>query len=350
MSLPKQNIAYLDTLRVISTIGVIIIHVCTPVVKMTFPVDLSNWWMGNFIDSAVRFCVPMFLVLSGATMLGRTFNLKEFYKKRFLRVFLPFLFWALVYIVYSWLIEDLKLRPYSIHSGIEWVKSLIVKKGISTHFWFIYMLLVLYLFMPFLGRFVQKLNNKMLFGILALWFVTAFFFQFGFWKTAPYHILHKTLFYLRFAGYMVLGYYLMKFDFSALKYKITGLALFVVTILFFAFYTYHVSIGTGVLNLSTYYYLSPVVILQTVGVYWIFAQTESKKRFCIWVRKTLSDLSYGIYLVHIIVIGILFLNNIYWKITYPIISVPLISFAVLIISACIIFILRKIPGFSTITG
>ena len=135
----RQNIEWLDSLRVIATIGVIMIHEATPVVKMSYGGNMGNWWTGNIFDSAVRFAVPLFLMLSGATMLGREYDLKTFYKKRFVRVLLPFLFWMLVYWVYRWMVLPASHQPHTSSSVLLWAVKLLGSEGISKHFWYVYM-------------------------------------------------------------------------------------------------------------------------------------------------------------------------------------------------------------------
>ena len=65
----KSKIQYLDILRTLATIGVIIIHTSSPVLNMAYGHSMSEWWVGNIFDSASRFAVPLFLLLSGATLL-----------------------------------------------------------------------------------------------------------------------------------------------------------------------------------------------------------------------------------------------------------------------------------------
>ena len=103
MSNSGKSIQYLDTLRALATLGVIIIHISSPLVNMTYGKNMPYWWIGNVVDSAVRFAVPLFLMLSGATMLGKEYKLSDFYKKRFMRVFIPFVFWLLVCVWFLWL-------------------------------------------------------------------------------------------------------------------------------------------------------------------------------------------------------------------------------------------------------
>src|ERR1035437_1784180 len=125
-----KKIQWLDTLRALAMFGVIIIHVSTPVVKMMYGKNMEYWWIGNIVDSAVRFSVPLFLMLSGATMLGKEYNLIDFYKKRISRVLFPILFWMIAYWVYRWLSLNPKSQPHTYYSIIDWGINLFLKEGI----------------------------------------------------------------------------------------------------------------------------------------------------------------------------------------------------------------------------
>ncbi|HNX88508.1 MAG TPA: acyltransferase family protein, partial [Paludibacteraceae bacterium] len=102
MAKRENNIEWLDSLRALAIIGVLMIHISSPVVKMSFGGNMLYWWIGNIVNSTIRFAVPVFLMISGATMLNREYKLGEFYKKRVTRVLVPLLFWMVVYWIFRW--------------------------------------------------------------------------------------------------------------------------------------------------------------------------------------------------------------------------------------------------------
>lgn len=73
-------------------------------------------------------------------------------------------------------------------------------------------------------------------------------------------------------------------------------------------------------------------------------------KFISWAQQTISNYSYGIYLVHILVLGIFFRNGIFWTMTHPLISLPVLVVLTLITSFGIIFVLRKIPFGKYVAG
>ena len=57
----NTRIDWLDSLRAIAIIAVIVIHVSSPVVNVAYGSNMFHWWVGNVLDSAARFAVPLFL-------------------------------------------------------------------------------------------------------------------------------------------------------------------------------------------------------------------------------------------------------------------------------------------------
>ena len=352
MASKSVTIQWLDTLRAIAMLGVIIIHVSSPLVNMTYGKNMPYWWIGNITDSAVRFAVPLFLMLSGATLLGKEYNLSDYYRRRFSRVLLPFLFWLMVYWVYRWVMLSPGLQPHDFFGIQRWGTQLFLKEGVSKHFWYIYMILFLYIFVPFTGKWLQRLNLSVISSLLLLWVIVCFAC-----KSVPLNLYGwsgeyytKLLGYLLHSGYLLLGYYLIKLPVSVARIRLAATVVFFLTILISAIFTYFISKKVQHLDLSIYSYLSVNTVIQSIAIFLCIKDLNIKNRVLLIVSSTISNYSYGIYLVHIIVIGILFRNGIYWKFAHPLISLPILT---LIVTACsfgIIYVLRKIPFGKHISG
>ena len=190
------------------------------------------------------------------------------------------------------------------------------------------MIVFIYLIVPFMGKWLRKLNVTAVSNLLLLWAVLAFLF-----KSTPMNMYSwsgnygsKLLGYFLYSGYLILGYYLLKLR-TNLPYIRT-----------FATITFVLSI------------IAASFLIQSISIFLIFKDSIVKNRIISWITKTISDYSYGIYLVHIIVISLFFDRGIYWNFTYPLISIPVLTLTVLLCSYAIIFILRKIPFLKYISG
>ncbi|WP_231687429.1 acyltransferase family protein, partial [Ralstonia pseudosolanacearum] len=61
---------WIDAARVISIFAVVFLHISASVVTEA-DFGSSFWWHGNFYDSMVRWCVPVFVMISGSAAAGR---------------------------------------------------------------------------------------------------------------------------------------------------------------------------------------------------------------------------------------------------------------------------------------
>ena len=351
--MPKKNdIQWLDTVRAIATIGVIIIHVSSPLVNMSYGKNMNFWWIGNMVDSIVRYSVPLFLMLSGTTLLNKELGIVEFYRKRVTRVLVPFLFWIIAYWIFRWAMLSFKQQPKTFETIWQWGIDLFLKQGISKHLWYIYMILVIYLFVPFLGKTLRKLSESNILTILLGWVIFSFVCksmpinQYG-WSNG---FGEKLLGYFLHTGYLVLGFYLKNLNFKFNNVKTYSIITFFMCAISTAILTYFSSLNVHKLDLSYYSYFTPIAILQCTSIFLWIKDITIKNRFILGLQNTISNYSYGIYLVHIMVIGIFFRYGIFWTMAHPLISLPLISTLTLITSYTIIFILRKIPYGKYIAG
>jgi surface polysaccharide O-acyltransferase-like enzyme len=352
MTTKSSNIQWLDILRALAMLGVIVIHISSPMVNMTWNKNINFWWLGNSVDSAVRFAVPLFLMLSGATLLGKEYKLSEFYIRRFTRVLVPLLFWLIVYWVYRWATLLPKSQPHEIKPILKWATDLFLNEGVSKHFWYIYMILFIYLFVPYLGKWLRKLNLSIISNLLLFWVVLTFVF-----KSTPLNMYgwsgdygSKLLGYFLYSGYLMLGYYLFKLPSNSIKVRYLAAVIFVITVAISAITTYFFSKNGKKLDLSMYNYLSVNTIIQSIAIFIWVKDLKIENRIISWVIKTTSEYSYGIYLVHIMVISIFFDRGIYWNFTYPLISLPALTLIVLVCSFMMIFVIRKIPFGKYISG
>ncbi len=118
----NQRNASLDFLRVGATLAVVWLHVSAGVVLDNPDVHSMSWWTGNIADAFSRWCVPVFVMISGALVFSNTKNgtLGEFYKNRAMRLFPPLVFWTAVYLVLRAQTEDdfnVKIAANALVSG-----------------------------------------------------------------------------------------------------------------------------------------------------------------------------------------------------------------------------------------
>jgi len=352
LTTPQSPIIWLDTLRALATVGVIIVHVSSPLVNMSYGKNMEFWWIGNIFDSFVRYAVPLFLMLSGATLLNKEYEIGAFYKKRVFRVLLPFLFWVMIYWIFRWAMLTNLQQPKTIQEIWQWAVDLFLKEGVSKHLWYVYMILFIYLFVPFLGKGLRKLNTSSILALLLCWAIISFLC-----KSMPINQYSwmgsfgdKLLGYFLHSGYLVLGYYLGVHDFKDKRIRLYSAAIFFVCAMATALIVYISSKNAHRLDLSYYGYFTPFAILQTSAMFLWIKGIDIKNKFGLKLQSLISNYSYGIYLVHIMIIGLFFRQGIFWTMAHPLISIPFVTLLTIITSFVVIFILRKIPFGKYLSG
>jgi surface polysaccharide O-acyltransferase-like enzyme len=339
------NIIWLDNLRVFSTLSVIIIHVSFCLFYQYGSIPNSFWYIGLFYDGFARFSVPVFLMISGNLLLGKEEEIHFFIIKRINRIIYPFLFWLSIYIIlnYNYFVvpEGQNL------SYMELLKSvfLILKVG-PYHFWYIYMILGIYLFIPIIRKWVQNSSLNELLYFLIIWFITILF------KMPKINILRVSLDLTNFTGYfgyVLLGYYLSRSEFLVGK-KTTFISVFLIVIGFIStvFLSYNFTVKQGH-SIDFYFdFLTPNVCILAIGVFLLFKSVSFNKKNNL--VSFFSKYSYGIFLIHLLVLNYLARIGIDAKFIHPILGIPITSILCIFISAGIVYGINKIPFGKYISG
>ena len=178
---PVMNRAFwIDLNRVVGALLVITIHVGGRVAGGYAVAERDDTLgLAGLVSQCITYmssgiAVPLFVMVSGALLLGRSDTIGAFYRKRFGKILLPFFAWSCIFLLCLWLAG----RGLKDGTPITLVSSMgaILSGGVSGHFWFMYMLISLYMVAPFLSVFVRNAPRTMLTGFLILWFVAIVIF------------------------------------------------------------------------------------------------------------------------------------------------------------------------------
>ena len=90
----RENIGWIDLLRVIACFLVVLSHSCDAFVAQ-FSNNHGAFLTGTLIGSSVRACVPLFVMMTGVLMFPVRYSMTDFYKKRIGRIIVPLIFWSL---------------------------------------------------------------------------------------------------------------------------------------------------------------------------------------------------------------------------------------------------------------
>ncbi|MDO9300017.1 MAG: acyltransferase family protein [Anaerolineales bacterium] len=326
MKIPSfSTLRWVDLVRVIGAFLVVVAHISYRGGGSSL---ISSYY---FVIS--RVAVPLFFMVSGYLLLQKEEPYREFFRKRALKVFVPFFVWSVIYLL--WKREGFDL-PFSMKLVASYLLK-IIRGPRENHLWFFYALIGLYLFTPILRVFVAKASLRDLFYFCGLWFLVVPVFSF-LQEFTPIKIGFELYFIAGYSGYFMLGYLLGRLEYT--KYQLYGLAF-----LLFIF-----SIGTTALNYlvkSEYFvgYLSVNIVLMTAFAFILLREiqiSDNLYRFLV----PLSRASFGVYLAHVIVLAELEklpIVSSWFSTGSSVYMIPLLGLLGFFVSFVIVAIIQKIP-------
>ncbi len=343
----KEKIIWLDCLRVISTFAVIVIHTAANLNRQFGHVEATDWWAANCWQGLSRFCVPIFFMISGVTVLGRDLPIKEHFKKPFVRIIVPFLFWHCCYMFFNWYVRY-KAMPMGVWDSVKFIGNQFQHYS-SYHFWYIYTLIGIYCILPVFNRWIKSASKFELEVMLGIWLLTFLVNNEGllggaFTINLPYNS--------GYLGYMLLGYYLYHQVYNEQIIKKLSLFMFVFGGALVLWPTFYLSASKGILDLRFYSNFSPGVLLESMGIFLMakYYRWEWKYKGLEGLRNFVSVNSYGIYCAHLLGLFYLAKVGIHFHVFQPFLGIPIAAISCLIVCGMVVLLLKKIPFGKYIAG
>lgn len=286
----KRDLA-IDCLRILACFLVVLIH--SPLAS-----ENSNGIFLTMVSYIAAPSIGILFMVSGALLLPIKGDYFSFLKRRFSKIVCPTIFWAIVYLSiksikyngdYSWYLRCLASIPFSVQGN-----------GVL---WFMYTLAGLYLIAPILSAWVRCAKKSEIELVLGFWGVTLCYPIISRYVIVDTTVFGTLYYFTGYAGYFLLGYYLntygkeirQSFNIAVAVIALIGPILLVALKFFeiqFDFYTLF-------WNQSIFIVALCVVIWQNVK--FIFAKLNVENGFAVDMIVKLSNLSFGIYLSHILI-------------------------------------------------
>ncbi len=328
-SIEKDNkrIIWLDFVKFIAISMMIAVH-CTDNVT---PAERSEAWYnlwGSFYGSFMRPAIPLFVMVTGALLLPVKENISTFYTKRLTRLVIPFIVWSVLYNLFPWITGLLGLSPTIINDFFAWAEPdqsfsgalhniLMIPFNFSmlaVQMWYVYLLIGLYLYMPFFSAWVKQASVKEQKIFLTLWFISLFipylreYLTKDLWGTCSWNEFGLLYYFAGFNGYLLLGYYIKNNDinFSWGKLAVIGIPSFIIgyCITFLGFKSITAIPGQPAELVELFFtYCSPNVLLMTLPIFLVIKKNHFKsvtiRRFAI----NISTCTLGIWMSHYLFLG-----------------------------------------------
>ncbi len=342
----KNRILYIDALRVFAIIGVVMIHVSSVALRQT--ADTVTFVAGVFYNSAVRWAVPIFFMITGAMFLrpGKTCTFRGMLTKYVVRLVYCILIWGTVYAALDVYLYD-SFSPKSIVFCI-WNT---ISDHSGYHLWYLFALIGLYLVMPVFQILVNNLKKRQLEYILLLWMVLSLgVSQFNeLMKTLefPFNLAWYFPMITSWAGYILLGHYLFTYEISGRAEKVLILGGALILPLVCSLLNVWFSMRTGKAVSAFMAQDGLTAGCAAIGVFLLVKKAVG----CSVVGGMLGRIGrcgkyvFGIYLIHVLVNSTVFhVMGVPINIVHPFLSIPLFTSIVFAISFLITALFHRIPG------
>lgn len=334
-----MRIKYLDILRIVATLAVLINHI--PLAAVHLFDKTATDWDRFFINSTVyivHFAVPIFVMITGALLLQpqREINYRKVLTKYVWRMVMIL---ATVGMAYSW------MEIFFAEKHFAWIQIPtaifnVVEGQTWKHMWYLYMLIGLYLVLPILKATVKELKERQLDYLLIILFLFVCVLPTiqtytGFKLGIRFPICSEYIFYL------LIGYRFSKDPHVNIKLPIMSITGFVLLYICFGYIVY-VKGYKEFIELSSSY-KSPLLGFYSILIFILFKNIPYSNNDLSKYGKMLSRDSFGIYVFHMLWVNIIYkvlkVNPIdlgYWSFIPILITVIFLSWATTII-------FRKIP-------
>ena len=334
-----------DILRIIACFLVIVNHTNSEVFLSMEP--CLTWYLSVGYFYLSKIAVPIFIMISGALLFKREYTYKEILVNKVGKTLAVILIFSLyIYLV----VEGNKL-------DIRLFFERIIESPIIVSYWYLYLLLGMYLVLPFLSKIIKAMKENDWKYFFVIWF----FFSGVLPILVRYEIIPTVTFWFDiqimsdYIGYLFMGYYLSKMKPSKSLIKRMSLIAFIVvpSIILIstgsAYYEYQ-TWSQLYLMLDNVYYATTMI--SSILVFFVLHHTLKNKNFNSTVALILTKISsttFGIYVLHNIYItqfnyvryDLLYFNN-------QLVSVILFEVFLFLFCSLVTGCLKKVPVFKQI--
>ena len=352
---------YYDQLRTLAIIGVVCAHVsCDYFYKNTKIYRPNRIFYTLLYLSLGRFIgIPIFIMLSGALLINKTYSLITFFVKRLIRVFIPYLFWSVIFVIFTIRFQHQKPTKNTVK------KVCLGRRGtVGRIFWYIWMIMIVYIGILIINGIFKliKFKSKKLENIF-----TNFLFIFALacytLKNLGYiRYTQNEGYYIFFIPYSIIGYYLTHIDFINWKISkilwITPIKIIIVSFILsihgYISFTKKVAekiIKTKKPETEDYFEFKVIIFSSNIILFFRYL-SKCEIKFIQKINNYISTGYIGDSFIHYLILKYLqicFLERInYYQ--YPITWTPFLLISVFNGSWNIIWFLSKIPIVNLIIG
>lgn len=289
-----------DVLRVFSMLGVIYLH--TAAVALRGLDNAPLWNFSNLLACLFTPAVPLFFMMSGALLLReeKTADLGFLFRRRLPKILVPYLAWTALVLLYQVFTGQGDTALTSL--------SRLLNNGVAVPYWFLYALVPLYLLSPFLKRMADHLDGAHWHYMMALWVILTLGLNTIRSFVPPEWLLtfteHWTLNINIVGGY--LGYFLLGAYLERLEHLPSRKVLAFMTLFLWGFATLGTCWDTyahAAYSSRFTDYLSLFTMALATSIFLLAKTCLRGKAYRGKLLPCLAGLSFGVYLIHPLALG-----------------------------------------------
>lgn len=321
-------------------LDIIRILACLMVIAMHAPIPNGNA-IGIF-NAALSYytapCIGLFFMVSGALLLPIKCNGIEFLKKRFAKIAGPTVFWSIFYIACKYFFDG---TSEGIAKSILSIPFSPQGHGVM---WFMYTLAGLYLIAPIISAWLERTSKKEIEIYLSIWLLTTCYPLLKLFLTTQTGEASILYYISGYAGYFLLGYYLKNYP-KAVHSTVLFPAIIIAICAPIVCKILHYEVNMY----DMFWYLSIFVVVMAIG--WFYLINNKIQAHKVKGITLVSNLSFGMYLVHIFIMRYILWNlDIIQNINSYIAQTIIVIIATFIGSLILCYIIARLPYAQYIIG
>ncbi len=286
-----------DVAKILAIVAVVIVHVAAVPNEGFGQLTTPTWLTTTIIETAMRWCVPVFVMVSGMLLLrprATPLSTVGFYRRRATRIAIPLVIWTVAYRFFQEQTgphADFLQNVQAIWSGQPYY-----------HLYFLFIIAGLYVVCPFLTTVVATLDDRQLRN-LALGALAFGFLWGGVWPWLPGTGSNAFTMFVPYIGYFVAGAWLARVTLTRpLLWLCAGTTVAIIALSSFVTYEWVAAKGLQE-GRYLYGYLAPSAIVMSLCVFLLLRALCAGMEARGWLRPTpflhtLSAATFGVYLMH----------------------------------------------------
>lgn len=329
---PKREI-WLDWLRLVACFLVMLTHSTEPFYlggEGSLILTHTDAVWSAIMDVLSRAAVVLFVIASSYLQIPLRYSTKEFFRRRAARILPPFIIWTIVYaLVWGEPVQNFKDLLWNFNYA-------------AGHLWFVYMLIGIYLVMPLISPWAEKVGKRELRIYIGIWLFTTIIplirvwlggsapviygpsgipnpAKYPLWGEASWNSYGLFYYVSGMLGYLLLGLYFRKFVGEISWKKTIAIAVpvflggFAIGVFGFlrrvavdsgGLFPVEGPVGLAALWETPWLNDSIGVAMMAIGWILILRKFNGSGRFYQKVILPVSNASYGMYLSHMLVLSV----------------------------------------------